>query len=520
MHRKVIAIILCLVLTLSVLAVGCTKDAEKGDTDASFDETVSFIPLTAEGDDKLSNNPDRGYRTEFVFYVKRTLPAGQKPAARTVYVDQSEEQIREQIQSVFNIYIYNRAEQSKLALSYIYITDWREKELDDNILNFFKIYFTMCREQKIKNMLRVSYCTSTANLDEGADEKTIVRHTKQLKDVIAEYSDTIHTISCGFVGAYGEWASTYQRPSVDYATIIKAITENLAVPNNLFFSIRSPSYKNLVGKDYEHYWSISHNNDAMFGQQTKGWDSGGYSVGTPDWEQVTKEAAYTPQGGEMFVNGNLIKTERVPSGMEIILECYYHRHTSMSFWHGYLDAYKEDNVMKRWQNNEQVTPQSLSAEGVLFDPYWFVDDDGEAVERDPYQFIRDHLGYRIVATSSRVKGVFKTGEELSFEIKLKNYGFAAAFMLESGFAILDENYNVVSTVKAGEPDKWYSHDPENYKSTTVLEHSVSADIKLPEKSGKYYIAFYLKNTMNDYARLSNKMNFKNGYNILHYMVLK
>lgn len=71
MHRKVIAIMLCLVVTLSVLAVGCTKNAEKGDTDASFDETVSCTPLTAEGDDKLSDNPDRGYRTEFVFYVKR-----------------------------------------------------------------------------------------------------------------------------------------------------------------------------------------------------------------------------------------------------------------------------------------------------------------------------------------------------------------------------------------------------------------------------------------------------------------
>ena len=515
MKRKAISLILCLFLILSFFTVGCTKESNKEEAEASFDESLEFIPLTAEGDSKLANNPDRGYRTEFVFYVKRTLPAGQKPAARTVYVDQSEEKIREQIQSVFNIYIYNRAEQSKLALSYIYITDWRGRELDENLLNFFKIYFTMCREQKIKNMLRVSYCTTTANLDEGADEKTIVRHTRQLKDVIAEFSDTIHTISCGFVGAYGEWAETYQRPPVDYATIIKAITENLAVPNNLFFSIRSPSYKNLCGSDYEHYWSISHNNDAMFGLQTKGWESGGYSVGTPDWEQVTKEAAYTPQGGEMFVNGNMLQTGRIPSGMEIILECYYHRHTSMSFWHGYLEAYREDNVMKRWQNNEQVTPQSLSAQGVLYDPYWFVYDDGTPLYRNPYQFIRDHLGYKLQAQSAKVSWSGNSEDKISVDMSLKNYGFAAAFNMMSGFAILDKDYNVVSEVAAGEPHTWYNRDPENTYSQEVLTHNISAELDGVSQEGTYYIAFYLRNTMNSYAALSNDMPYKNGYNILY-----
>lgn len=515
MKLKLVSIVLSAVTLLSVFSVGCKQTKPSVTGEAFFDETIDFVPLTAEDDGKLANNPDRGYRTEFVIYVKRTLPAGKKPAARTVYVDQSEEQIREQIQSIFNIYIYNRDEQAKLSLSYIYITDWREKELDENLLNFFEIYFTMCREQKIKNMLRVSYCTTTANLDEGADEKTIVRHTKQLSPIISKYADTIHTISCGFVGAYGEWAEAYQRPPVDYATIIKAITENLAVPNNLYFSIRSPSYKNLLGADYEHYWSISHNNDAMFGLQTKGWDSGGYSVGTPDWEQVTKEGAYTPQGGEMFVNGNMLETGRIPSGMEIILECYYHRHTSMSFWHGYLEAYKSDNVMKRWQQNEQVTPQKLSAEGVIYDPYWFMYDDGTPIYRDPYQFIRDHLGYKLQAQNANISWSGEEADKISIEMNLVNYGFAAAFNMISGFAILDSNYNVVSEVKAGQPSTWYNRDPDDPYSMEVLTHTVSAELDGVSKGGEYHIAFYLKNTMETYAALSNKMPYVNGYNILY-----
>ncbi|MBO7218092.1 MAG: DUF4874 domain-containing protein, partial [Clostridia bacterium] len=483
-------------------------------------ESLTFAPLTKEDDAKLQDNPDRGYRTEFVIYVRRTLPEGQKPEARTVYVDQSEEKIREAIQSVFKIYIYNRDEQAKLSLSYIYITDWREKELDDNLLNFFRIYFTMCREQKIKNMLRICYCTATNQLHEGADEKTIVRHTKQLKDVISEYADTIHTISCGFVGAYGEWAIAYQYPEVDYATVIKAIVENLAVPNNLYFSIRSPSYKNLVGKDYEHYWSISHNNDALFGEQKRGWESGGYEVGTPDWEQVTREGAYTPQGGEMFVNGAMIPTGRIPVGWEVILECYNHRHTSLSFWHGYLEAYRQDNVMKRWQLYETITSEKLKANGMIHDPNWFLNENGEAVQRNPYEFLRDHLGYRLFLKDAKVDWSGNLSDKINVEINLNNYGFAAAFNMMSGFALLDENYNVVSPVEAGEPKTWYNRDPDNPKSSEVLTHKVTAQLDSAKLTGTYHIAFYLKNTMGTHAALANKMDYENGYNIIHSFEVK
>ena len=523
MNKKIISLCICIALLFSLGLVGCGDSSGKPAKaqQTAISELLSPAPLTSEGDEKLADNPDRGYRTEFVIYVKRTLPDGEKPAARTVYVDQSEEKIREAIQNIFKIYIYNRDEQAKLSLSYIYITDWRKKAIDDdNLMNFFRIYFTMCREQKIKNMLRICYCSATNQLDEGADEQTIVRHTKQLKDVISEFSDTIHTISCGFVGAYGEWAKTYQYPEVDYATVIKAIVENLCVPNDLYFSIRSPSYKNLVGKDYKYYWSISHNNDALFGEQKRGWESGGYEVGTPDWEQVTREGAYTPQGGEMFVNGAMIDTGRIPVGWEVILECYNHRHTSLSFWHGYLEAYSKDNVMKRWQLNEVVTSEKLTANGMVHDPNWFVNKNGEAVHRNPYEFLRDHLGYRLFAKDVNVDWSGSLTDKIKISMNLNNFGFAAAFNMHSGFALLDENYNVVSTVEAGEPKTWYNRDPDNPKSSEVLTHNVSAELDAATVTGTYYLAFYLKNTMETHAALANDIPYENGFNILYSFEIK
>ena len=163
--------------------------------------------------------------------------------------------------------------------------------------------------------------------------------------------------------------------------------------------------------------------------------------------------------------------------------------------------------MQRWINNETITPEALDREGIIYDPAWFTDENGNPVHRNPYEFLRDHLGYRLGAESFEFDG--KTAS-----LTLKNFGFAAAFNLKSGFAVLDENYNVVSEVEAGEPEKWYSHDPDNYHSTEILEHTVTADIKMPAEKGKYYIGFYLKNTRDDRAKLANDMPFVNGYNIL------
>ena len=509
MKHRIIAVALCLTMFISIGFTGCS---DQNKVFEAVNDTVALTPLNASDGDLLRGNPDRGYRTELVIWVRKTQ-GDNKREKRTVYVDESEEDIRRDIQSVFDIY-FKDFEPTRLALSYIYITDWRKEPLTEDLLRFFDIYFTMCREQKIKNMLRISYCDNHNELDRGADEQTIIRHVKQLSDTISKHADTIHTIECGFVGSYGEWAETYQYPAVDYATVIKTITENLAVPNNLYFSIRSPSYKNLVGKDYEHYWSISHNNDAVFGEQKRGWESAGYEVGTPEWEQVTKEGAYTPQGGEMFVNTAMIDTGRIPVGFEVILECYNHRHTSLSFWHGYLEAYNSDNVMNRWKS-EPLTATKLDNKGIIYDPNWFLDDKGNTVNGNPFDFLRDHLGYRIVAEQASVNWSGNSSDKIAVSMTFKNYGFAAAFNMISGFAILDSENNVVSEIAAGEPKTWYNRDPDEPSSPHVLTHTVSAELDGIKKKGTYKVAFYLRNTMGTYARISNKLDIENGYNVLY-----
>ncbi len=423
-------------------------------------------------------------------------------------------------------------------------------------LDIVDVFFKKCRERNCKVLFRYGYHGVQYNWQAseeyrkmhekvGASEENMLAHIDQLVPFIEKNKDIIHKLSSGFIASGGEQAYNYQYPVVNYDTIIKAVVEKLCVPNDFYYTVRMPKYKlDLLEHDpgYKYADIIGFNNDGMFGEtENLGWNSGCYQynhnfditgpgqcnehdmggehIKNDWWEYVCQTSAYTPQSGEMFHNMAIHRPDRVPTGMDIIKEVAHQHYVTMSQWNGFVEARFEhfkneegklvplDSTMGRWIKNETVTPEMLDAEGIIYDPAWFTDENGNPVHRNPYEFVRDHLGYRIGAQDFEFDG--KTAK-----LTLKNYGFAAAFNLKSGFAVLDENYNVVSEVSAGEPEKWYSHDPDNYRSTEILEHTVTADIALPNQNGKYYIGFYLKNTRDERAKLANDMTFENGYNIL------
>ena len=437
-------------------------------------------------------------------------------------------------------------------------------ELPQEIFDILQAFLDRCRERDCKVLFRYGYQMVQYNWrvseenrkkfeGRGASEEIMLRHIDQMVPFIEKNKDIIHKLSSGFIGSGGEQAYAYQYPVVNYDNIVKAAVEKLCVPNDFYYTVRYPKIKlDLLENDPEYKYAniIGHNNDAMFGENTNFmWHSGCYQynhnfdttvgehrchecdwggthIKNDWWEYVSQTSAYTPQSGEMFHNQALrpIKYNgklyyRVPCGMDIIKETAHQHYVTMSQWNGFVESRFEqlkndegkmvprDATMQRWIDNETITAADLDREGIIYDPAWFTDEKGNPVHRNPYEFLRDHLGYRLGAQAFEFDG--KTAS-----LTLKNFGFAAAFNLKSGFAVLDENYNVVSEVEAGEPEKWYSHDPENYHSTEILEHTVSADIELPAEKGKYYIGFYLKNTRDDRARLANDIDFKNGFNIL------
>ena len=97
-------------------------------------------------------------------------------------------------------------------------------------------------------------------------------------------------------------------------------------------------------------------------------------------------------------------------------------------------------------------------------------------------------------------------------MNLANYGFSAAFNINSGFAIIDDKGNVVGKVSAGNPKDWNSRNPNNYNDSGLLIHNVKAKITLPEASGKYTIAFFAENSAGTTVNFANSnIEYVKGY---------
>ena len=484
-------------------------DSQAGGSDSTAKVSVNvnkkLKPLTSSGDAIMQDNPDRGFRTHLTLYVDEAVASGDPMSY---------------YQKDYDVFFGYCDMEINVSMTYLYLTAYRGMNIPNEAMAAIEDYFIYSEAKGFTTCLRFAYCDDLNHLERGADQATIIRHIKQLAPLIKKYKHTVHTVEGGFIGSYGEWASVYQSPAVDYETVARALMKYFCMPNGIYLSLRLPKYKNLIPKTDKYYKYIGNHNDAIYGEQLReGWHSGGYQYGTDDYAQMCREGAYTPQGGELLNNGDYVKKGKIPIGVEVVAEAGHHWRNTMSVWHGKYECSSDDDaIMDRWAE-ESVTPATMKGIQVVFDPYWFIDDKGAEVERNAFEFLRDHLGYRIAAQSVKITGESKPGATVKVEMPIKNYGFSAAFCMTSGFAILDSDYNVVSTVKAGSPSKWYSHDPENYLDTTILTHNVSANVKLPSKSGKYYVAFYLKNGINQFATLANDIETADGYALLHEFVI-
>lgn len=547
-----------------------------------FGEGIRFDSEEEAEKHKVEKGPGYVYSTvkdendNILYYVVKFTER-----ARSVFCDKDDDYNNKVLEGLFRSYFKLDAENnyrydpSHLVLSYLYLTDFHNRAIPDSALKCIRLFFEFCRKRKVKNELRVSYnweylITHTEGdknkwllASECADYDTIVLHTEQLGSLIGTYKDTIHTISNGFVGFVGEWAWHYQWPEVDYNKTMMAIVENLCRPNGLYFSARLPKYRYNFEKaypDYPYLHLVSLNNDAFFGEQeyespytypdgrktVTRWNSENYGKNIVDdeydvvwWDYTTESAYRTPQGGEMYVQQVLTSWNMRPYGYDAMLECAHHRHTSFSYWHGYLDtnenpAYTDTNIMTAWQNPDDkygyyapVTIEKVRELGIVYDPAWFYDESGkEITTRNAYDFLRDHLGYRIRLLSASLDWSGIRGDKAKVALKLKNYGFAAAFNLKAELIITDKNGNAVYRANAGEPSKWISLPAEYYINSktasaleSVIEHDINIEIDMPKQNGEYNLAFKLSDCGNNSARLANKLVFENGLNIIGTIVL-
>ncbi len=492
----------------------------------------TFEALPAEYSTLLNSNPDRGFRSEEIYVVPEISELRNNKGEYTY------EKLLQKVRSQVNA---NLGETVMVSRTYFRMTNYKDTpniptEAYNYIDNICKAY----KEVGVK-MYWEAYYQQSSQPEMGARKSVILKHLDTYGEIWKKHKDTIFAVCFGLIGGYGEWTTVgnnlydddfdYENATYDEKIAAqdagkREITAKLLslLPDGTYLTMRRPNLKaENVPKDHPKYNMIGFAQDAFFGKMFPSEDYG-QGVWLPDnsggwWEMAIKESAIVPNDGELFTTryfkDNAIYVEPY-SSIQVFSELH---HTIFSINHGYSDMLTfqtplTETVFYGWKG-EEVTPEKLDELGVFYSPNWFKNQLGETVQRNVFEYVRDYLGYRISAKTLNISGGTKAGEKINLKMSLQNYGFSAVFNMESGFAILDEENNVVSEVYAGDPTSWHSRNPKNYNDFKLLTHNVSASLKLPEKSGVYKVAFFVRNKLGQTVRLDNTTEYANGFNILH-----
>lgn len=495
MKQRAVGLLLAASLALGLCA--CSPGAPAGSAGPGngarpLAVETTLEPLTSEDDAQLWMNPDRGYRIDSwcdLYEMSLIKDPGKVMTERLLAQELPEGMPR-------------------VCQTYIYLSGFNDRDISEKGLETLDAVFQAHLDLGLRMQPRFLYPKTRDDPVNDAPQDVILRHIGQLEPVLRKWSHAVQFFPVCFVGVWGEWYG--EKYPLDRRLIAQTVMEKLVMPNHLYALMRLPRYKNLLeGTPY--YERIGIENDSVFGKLPAlvSYGTGGLDEGTAQWDQLVQEAAYTPQEGELFMQYWFDSNHVRLDNQQVLIQLSEHRFTTLSAIHSYVDAGAGDETNIGQWKSVPVTEGWLRDNGIQYDPAWFLNRKGETVPRHLFEFIRDHLGYKLTAQNLRVTGEGKPASTAEVEMSLINYGFAAAFNLQSGFAILDEDNRLVSTVDSGSPETWYNRNPEQYADSRNLTHTLKAAVRLPDQPGRYKLAFYLKNTAGQYARLSNRLDVVN-----------
>ena len=201
---------------------------------------------------------------------------------------------------------------------------------------------------------------------------------------------------------------------------------------------------------------------------------------------------------DMYTGGNSIDAIKIAKRMK------EHHFTSLSLTHNYKEKGGQYS-MYDWQS-EYVNQNILDQNGLPYDEAWFTDSEGNNLPRTMFEYLRDYLGYYLKVESA---GAGVSGNQVTVNLEINNYGFAAPLALDSfDIVLLDADGNVV--------------DQKSGCSMAELQpgakNQISVTLTRPQDDLPYTVAVSLKADDGTPVRLANNLPFQNGYN--HLGVLK
>lgn len=396
-----------------------------------------------------------------------------------------------------------------LSQSYFYLTYLVGKELTDTDLATMQAYFDELRRQGKKAVLRFAYEKDfMGRAPIGPTAEQILQHLDQLKPILQTNNDLLLVVQAGLIGAWGEWhSSIHGLENSDEAK--RAILEKLlsVVPSDKQVQVRVPEYKNLLKDRPELYKRLSFHDDFIVIRPDR-WD-GDMHEGTAHFEQIVTESPYLVVDGELpwgfwsvGADPDSPSAGWIIDGMQVARRLFLQHFTSLSVIHNYKEQhanrrFEESNPprysMVVWKET-QITEDSLRKYKMPVSSNYFRLKAGGDTTRSVFDYIRDHLGYRLELQSLQTASVWRSGQRNNMLLTLINRGFATVFGAYVVRPVLiDEGGKVIELpVTQVNPMDWQPFDPADPACTPLL-HQVDLSCSLPQglSAGSYQLGLWI-----------------------------
>ncbi|MEG1935028.1 MAG: DUF4874 domain-containing protein, partial [Rikenellaceae bacterium] len=404
-------------------------------------QTINFNGITADqtsGKDGLYN-PDRGFRLEIATNVGKNCPKWNRSAGLTVD-SYFEDQVK--------LYM---SDSVSLVQTYFYITESIGKYISQTDLDVMTHFFALLRAHGQKAVLRFAY-ESDYEVSHmiGATLEDIARHTKQLKPLLEANKDVIHVVQAGMIGLWGEWHNSLH--GLQNSDSIKKLTLEYIcdmTPKDIAVQVRVPRYRDVLSADSPEYKRISYHDDFIV-IKPHGYD-GDMHEGTENFDRIVKDSYSMPIDGELpwgswsieNIGGNTTESCWIVDGPSTARQLWLEHFTSLSVVHNYKESGEQKKYSMIYWKETPITEEFLLSNHMPISDSYFRNSNGDKVERNVFDYIRDHLGYRIELQSLDAPKSVSASSPDSIEIKLVNRGFATMFNDHKAYIVIADNQNNV-----------------------------------------------------------------------------
>ena len=423
-----------ILINIIVVLFACQIHAQ---SDTSGIRTIRYHGIRPDdpgGRDGLAN-PERGFRLES--YIGQ--PPGSDMWGQGAWLKERVSRGYSDNWFLMNTYRY-KAYGVTLQQAYCYLTGFYDKPLTGGQLAYIQRSLDRMRQAGQKILLRFAYERNTSS-DNGPTAARILQHLDQLAPLLKKNSDIIYVLQAGMVGAWGEWHSSVHQTEKDPALLAEIVSRELEIlPKDRMIQLRvMPKYKAWVmGKpvsdssirlDARNAFNgtpvarLGFANDGTLANRSDGgtWPEPPFyaAPGNPAFDRVTEESPYMAVDGELYWSDQGGQIDGIRAARRLRL----HHYTSFSLTHSYSGFEGKHYSIDRWMETP-VTAEQLQKERLPVSDGYFYDHAGRPAGRTIFEYIRDHLGYRLELQEAVFPRSIKNGQAFDVRVSLINRGFA------------------------------------------------------------------------------------------------